>query len=238
MNILITICARGGSKGIPGKNIKLLAGKPLIGYSIELANKFITHYEGKLALSTDDHEIKKIAEKFGLITDYNRPNYLASDKAGKIDVINELLKYEEKSNNTKYDYILDLDVTSPLRTLSDLYKAYKILVSDNNALTIFSVNKANRSPYFNMVEENSSGYYDLVKKNEKGLVMSRQKAPMVYDLNASFYWYRRVFFDKNIKSPITNKSLIYEMNQICFDIDHSIDFDFMSFLLQTNKIKL
>ena len=91
MNILITICARGGSKGIPGKNIKLLAGKPLIGYSIELANKFITHYEGKLALSTDDHEIKKIAEKFGLITDYNRPNYLASDKAGKIDVINELL---------------------------------------------------------------------------------------------------------------------------------------------------
>ena len=68
--------------------------------------------------------------------------------------------------------------------------------------------------------------------------MSRQKAPAVYDLNASFYWYRRVFFDKNIKSPITNKSLIYEMNQICFDLDHEIDFDFMSFLLQTNKIKL
>jgi CMP-N-acetylneuraminic acid synthetase len=87
-----------------------------------------------------------------------------------------------------------------------------------------------------MVEENLSGFYSLVKTNQDGSVMTRQSAPKVYDLNASFYWYRRSFFDSDLKSPITDKSLIFVMNHVCFDLDHPIDFLFMEYLLDNNML--
>jgi len=93
MDILITICARGGSKGIPGKNIKLIAGKPLMVYTIEQAKKLSAKLGATITLSTDDKIIKKIADEHGLYTDYMRPDYLASDSAGKIEVIEDVLKY-------------------------------------------------------------------------------------------------------------------------------------------------
>lgn len=237
MKILITICARGGSKGIPGKNIKLLAGKPLISYSIETAKVFASIFNSKIALSTDDENIRLVASQYGINTDYRRPSELASDTAGKIITLLDLLSYEEELANQKYDYILDLDVTSPLRTILDLKLAFSMINNDNDALSLFSVNQASRNPYFNMVEKKENGYYDLIKKLPNGLVMSRQKAPPVYDLNASFYFYKRVFFDKNLKSPITYKSLIYEMKHICFDLDNIIDFEFLEYLILNNKIE-
>jgi CMP-N,N'-diacetyllegionaminic acid synthase len=236
MNILITICARGGSKGIPGKNIKQIAGKPLIAYSIELTKKIAQKYNIKVALSTDDVEIKKVAEDFGVTTYYKRPDFLASDTAGKIDTIKDLLLYEESLVNYKYDFVLDLDVTSPLRNLEDIEEALEMIVNKSDAKTLFSVNNAARNPYFNMVEENASGFYSLVKTNPDGSVMTRQSAPKVYDLNASFYWYKRAFFDSDSKSPITDKSLVYIMNHMCFDLDHPVDFLFMEYLLINNKL--
>lgn len=234
MNILITICARGGSKGIPGKNIKPLNGKPLIYYTIEIAKKFAQKFDAQIAISTDDLDIKKTAEEFGLVTEYIRPIHLASDLSGKIDTIIDVLNFEEKRNKFKFDLILDLDVTSPLRTIEDLKKSYNQICS-SDALTLFSVNPAARNPYFNMVEENSKGYFDLVKK-QNGKVMSRQTAPLVYELNASFYWYKRIFFDLGINSPITEKSLIYVMPHICFDLDNPIDFSFMEYLMINDNL--
>ena len=90
MNILITICARGGSKGIPKKNIKLLNGKPLITYTIELAKKVLTNYKIFIALSSDDQEIIEISKKSGLNTEYNRPKILSGDNVGKVDSIKDL----------------------------------------------------------------------------------------------------------------------------------------------------
>lgn len=235
MKILITLCARGGSKGISGKNIKLLAGKPLINYTIEKAQEFAKIYNVKIALSTDDKDIKAAAQKCGLETSYTRPESLASDTAGKIDTIKDLLLYEEALIDGKYDYILDLDLTSPLRTVADLEEALNLIRNDENALDLFSVNPASRNPYFNMVEGNSEGYYDLVKKSADGTVMSRQKAPHVYELNASFYWYRRAFFELGLKSPITDRSMIFAMNHICFDLDHPVDFEFLEFLILNKK---
>jgi CMP-N-acetylneuraminic acid synthetase len=87
-----------------------------------------------------------------------------------------------------------------------------------------------------MVEENKNGFYSLVKTNLDGSVMTRQSAPKVFELNASFYWYRRSFFDLNLKTAITSKSLIYEVKHICFDLDHPVDFMFMEFLLENNKL--
>ena len=223
MNILISICARGGSKGIPGKNVKLIDGKSLISYTIEIAHKFASIYEAEIALSTDDDQ---------------RPNILANDSAGKIDTIFDLLKFEEQRKGLIYDFILDLDVTSPMRTLSDLEQSFAMFKQNEEALTLFSVNPAARNPYFNMVEANDIGFYSLVKKSPNGSIMSRQTAPKVYDLNASFYWYRRSFFNLGCKSPITDKSLVFVMNHLCFDLDHMIDFEFLEFLLNSKRVSI
>jgi len=236
MNTLITICARGGSKGIPGKNIKEIAGRTLIEYTINVAKQLKEKFDAKISVSTDSDAIKLIAERVGVLTSYTRPDYLATDAAGKADTIKDLLLYEESLANKKFDYILDLDVTSPLRTLNDLEEAFELLRKNEDAYNVFSVNNAARNPYFNMVEENESGFYSLVKTNPDGSIMTRQSAPKVFDMNASFYWYRRSFFDANLKSAVTNKSLIYKMNHICFDLDHPIDFLFMEYLLENNKL--
>ena len=234
MKILITICARGGSKGIPGKNIKPLNNIHLIAYTIQIANKFAEKYDSDILLSTDDEEIKKVASMYGVHTDYVRPEFLAIDAAGKIDTIKDALFYQEQKLNINYDYILDLDVTSPLRTLEDLLSAFDLIHNDSKSLNLFSVNPAARNPYFNMVEQKDNGYYHLVAKS--GNVMTRQSAPQVYDLNASFYFYKRDFFAKDYKTVFTDASLIFTMPHICFDLDHLIDFDFLEYLLSNNKL--
>ncbi len=233
-NILITLCARGGSKGIPKKNIKELNGLPLIAYSIKHAQEF-SKYVGNvdIELSTDDKKIIDVAAKYGLKTVYERPEYLATDTVGKIDAILDLLSYKEEQTGKKYEFILDLDVSSPLRTIEDLKEAYSKILKDTQAYNLFSVSKPNKNPYYNVVEEKDNGYYSQVKKSD---VLSRQKAPEVYDMNASFYFYRRSFFEKRFKSAITDKSLIYLMDHICFDLDEPFDFEMMEFLLSTNKL--
>ena len=110
-----------------------------------------------------------------------------------------------------------------------------VVLNKSKALTLFSVSPANRNPYFNMVEKKENNFFNLIKIPKK-MIFSRQRAPRVYDLNASFYWFRREFFNGKDKSQITEKSLIYEVNHICFDIDNSIDFDFLEFLIEKNKI--
>lgn len=235
-NNLITICARGGSKGIPGKNIKILNGKPLIYYTINIAKQFQDKFPNTdIVLSTDSDEIKKVAEDCGLLTEYKRPEYLAGDLVGKIDTIKDVVVWQEDMKGKVYDYILDLDVTSPLRNLEDLTEAFKIIIENNEAINLFSVSNASRNPYFNMVEIKDNGFYAQVKKNNDNF-LTRQSSPNVYDLNASFYFYKRRFFDLNYKGAITDKSLIYIVPHICFDLDHQIDFEFLSFLMETNKL--
>lgn len=236
MKILITICARGGSKGIPGKNIKPLNGQPLIGYSIAVAKEFQSVFEGTdIMLSTDSEEIIRVAGVYGLKSDYKRPEYLANDTVGKIDAIKDLVLYSESKQGQTYDYILDLDVTSPLRNLQDLKIAFDILRSDENAINLFSVSEAGRSPYFNMVEQKENGYYAQVKMPDNN-VFTRQSAPQVYDLNASFYFYKRSFFDMGYKGAITDRSLVYKVPHICFDLDHPIDFEIISYLMSNKKL--
>jgi CMP-N,N'-diacetyllegionaminic acid synthase len=233
MNILITLCARGGSKGIPGKNVRRINGEPLLALSVRVAKQFAARYASDIALSTDDAAIRGVAESLGIVTAYNRPPELSTDTAGKIETINSLLLWEEAGRGKQYDFILDLDITSPLRNLEDLEAAFDIIRKDAAALNLFSVNKANRNPYFNMVEQQPDGYYGLVKK---GQFLTRQSAPAVYDLNASFYFYRRAFFSGTRAITINERSLVYVMPHICFDLDHPIDFDIMEYLLVNNKL--
>jgi CMP-N,N'-diacetyllegionaminic acid synthase len=233
MDILITICARGGSKGIPGKNVKTINGRPLIYYTIKVAKEFAKKFNADITISTDSDVIKSIAREYGLYNNYVRPELLSTDDAGKIVTILDVLNFEEINNKKKYKYIIDLDVTSPLRNVEDIENALGLLEKDDDALNVFSVNYANRNPYFNMVEKKDNGYYNLVKE---GTFLTRQSAPSVFELNASIYVYRRIFFsDKSIK-VINEYSLIYLMPHICFDLDHNIDFDYMNYLLTENRL--
>ncbi len=234
MNILVTICARGGSKGIPGKNIKPLNGKPLIGYTIETGFAFCKKFDADFELSTDDPEIKTIASNFGLETNYQRPEELATDSSGKIDVIQDLLEFKESEQDKRYDYILDMDVTSPLRNVNDLQNALHQIENDAHALNIFSVSQASRNPYFNMVEEQGNGYVDVVKK--KPNIKTRQESPAVYDMNASFYIFRRQFFEEEWKESTTDRSLAYIVPHMCFDLDDPVDFKVMEILIRENLL--
>lgn len=235
-NYLITLCARGGSKGIPGKNIKLINGKPLMAYSIVFAQNLSKHLNGNVVieLSTDSHEIMTMAQDYGLVTDYLRPAELATDQAGKIGVLKHLLEITELKHQTQFDYIIDLDITAPLRTIEDVLSAINLIESHNEALNLFSVSKAHRNPYFNMVEEKGDGFYGLSKPNSGFL--TRQSAPKVYDMNASFYVYKKQFFQENNTTAITSKSLIKLINHQCFDLDEPIDFLFMEWLISNDKL--
>lgn len=238
MNLLITICARGGSKGIPGKNIKLMNNKPLIYYTVEFAINFKEqqHCRCDLFLSSDSQEIIQIVRRLNfsqLDTSYTRPAFLATDQAGKLAVIQNIMNYAQIKNNIQYDYVLDLDVTSPLRSVDDIRNAFSILEKNDEALNILSVSPANRNPYFNMVEKQGDGFYGLCKA---GHFLTRQSAPKVYDLNASFYIYRKKFFAENHVTAITGKTLVYVIPHICFDLDHPLDFEFLEYLMKTDKI--
>jgi CMP-N,N'-diacetyllegionaminic acid synthase len=231
--ILISICARGGSKGIPGKNIRQLNDRPLIAYSIEQALKLAREMNAMVELSTDSEEIITVSANFGLKTNYRRPEHLATDTAGKIDVLYDLLQHAEKVNQLSYEFLIDLDVTSPLRSIEDIKQGMAILQATAEAVNLFSVSKAHRNPYFNMVEKGDDGFFHLVKK---GNFKTRQESPPVYDLNASFYIYRKSFFERRYQGAITDRSLVFKMDHICFDLDEPIDFEFMSWLLQNKKL--
>lgn len=234
MKILVTICARGGSKGIPGKNVKLLNNKPLLHYTLEVAFDFCKKFQADLQLSTDSEEILNCAALLGYKTSYKRPGKLATDEVGKMDSIREAWKYAESHFGKAYDYVLDLDVTSPLRNLHDLKSALERLVSTPKALNIFSVNKASRNPYFNMVEEGNDGFVKLVKN--LGEIKSRQDAPNVYDMNASFYIFSREYMEGDFFVSTTERSLAYIMPHICFDLDEPIDFKIMELLMKDGSL--
>ncbi|SUJ13145.1 N-acylneuraminate cytidylyltransferase [Sphingobacterium spiritivorum] len=223
-----------GQKVSPAKNIRPINERPLIDYTIEIAEQLSDKYDVDIYLSTDDTEIKEVVYKLGrskIKLDYQRPEQLASDTAGKLDAIVDVKNFAEQKNNIRYDFVIDLDITSPLRTIVDLDEAIKLLFQNKDALNLFSVSPANRNPYFNMVEETDEGFYTLCKK---GQFMTRQSAPRVFDLNASFYIFKSSFFEKEYRTVITEQSLVYEVPHLCFDLDHLIDFEIMSYLI-TNK---
>lgn len=234
-NILITICARGGSKGIPGKNIKPVAGRPLLWYTAEIAKKVASKYNADIIVSTDSDDIKAVAANCGLSNDYKRPDYLANDTCGKVDAIKDALLYFENKRKKTYDFIIDLDVTSPIRTVEDIEGCISRMVEREEALTIFSVSPCSRNPYFNMVEEKKDGFYGVVLG---GKYKTRQSAPKVYDMNASIYVYRREAVDCQSPKAVTDKSLVYVMNHICFDLDEPSDYDYLSYLLETGKLSI
>lgn len=228
MTILCSICMRKNSKGVKNKNIKLINGKPLLYYTINQAYK--SGIFDKIVVSTDSTQIMSLSKKYKAEVFFKRSNKLSSSNISKLEVIKDLLKKSEIYYNKEFDYIVDLDVTSPLRSSKDIKKAFNKFKNKNLDI-LFSVTKSRKNPYFNIVEKKNNTY--LVIKNTKK-IFSRQKAPKTFDMNASIYiWKRNALLNK---SSLFNKNNgIYIMNdESAFDIDTSLDFDIVSSLIKKN----
>lgn len=226
--VLCTICARGGSKGIKNKNIRLINHKPLIAYTIEqaLASNLFEH----VVVSTDSDEIEKVAREHGAEVFFKRSNELASDTAGKIDVIKDAFIRSEAHYKTTYDVLVDLDATSPLRDVSDIEGAF-LQFEQNNNDNLITAMPGRRSPYFNLVEIVEDGRVQLSKQLDGG-VKRRQDAPPSYDMNASIYiWKRDVLLNESsLFLPGTGLFVMPEERSI--DIDNEVDLKFVEFLMK------
>jgi CMP-N,N'-diacetyllegionaminic acid synthase len=235
-DILLTICARGGSKGVKGKNLRMLNGYPLIYYTIKQALNW--RLAKRIVVSTDSQEIAGIAKKYGAEVPFIRPAKLAKDSSPKLPVIKHAIEECEKIFQEKYDIIMDLDPTSPIRTIKDLNDSLNLFLQKNPE-NLFSVIQARKNPYFNVVELGKNNCAHLSKR-KRSKIVRRQDGPLVYEMNASIYIYSRKFFlnKKNI-SPIGKNSMIFEMSENSgIDIDREIDFHFIEFLLAKKIISI
>ena len=195
-----TICfigARGGSKGVPGKNIRLLGKKPLIAHTIEksLDSKLFDH----VIVSTEDPEIAKISKQYGAEVPFMRPKHLAKDTTGMAEVmIHAITKLQ--SMKYEFDIFVNRDCTVPFIRNSDMKKAIN-LFKKKKPHAVYGVYEQHFNPYFNIMEKNSSGFLELCKKL-KNRPKSRQESPIVYQLNGLFtYNVKRFLKFKNQYPP-------------------------------------
>jgi CMP-N-acetylneuraminic acid synthetase len=226
MNSIITVCARGGSKGVKGKNVRDMHGVPLIVHTLRQARE--SKAFDAFAVSSDSEEILHIATSEGFLA-IKRSEEMASDTAAKVPVIRHCVESTEKILNKKFDLCVDLDCTSPLRDITDILNVME-LIRRPNVTNVITAMLARRSPYFNMVEVSEEGKVALAKKLDRPLVR-RQDAPKCYDMNASIYaWKREVLARED--GLFLSGTALYEMpEERSIDIDSELDFEMVSMLL-------
>ncbi len=228
--ILCTICARGGSKGVKNKNIKTLEGIPLIAHTILQAKE--SGLFDRIVVSTDSDDIAEAAVEYGAEVFFKRALILSDDNAGKLEVIKDAFKRSEEYFETKFEYSVDLDATSPLRLSSDIAEALEYFLSKGGKGNLFSVSPSHKNPYFNIVELDSEGYARISKSlSDESMVLSRQSAPQTFDINGSIYiWDRETLL--NNSTIFLKKTLIYSMPvERSIDIDTILDFQFVEYLM-------
>lgn len=227
MKVLCTICARGGSQGVKNKNVISLRGKPLIAHSILQAKK--SELFNAIAVSSDSKKILICAKKWGADYLIDRPDEMATSTAAKIPAIQHAVLEAEKLASHQFDIIVDLDTTSPLRTVEDLKASFHLLLKNKNAVNLITGCPARKSPYFNLVEADTNGFVKLSKTPEKPIAR-RQDSPACYDMNASIYiWKRSALFEDS--SVVSDRTILYVMpEERSVDIDTPLDLAFVRLL--------
>ena len=225
---LCTICARAGSKGVRNKNIRPLAGKPLIAHSVDQA--MASGLFGAIAVSSDSEEILQIAGRAGADILVRRPAELATDQAAKLPVIQHCAREAERVRGAPFDVVMDLDATSPLRLPSDIRAAYDLLMQSGTQVVLTAA-PARRSPYFNLLELDPDGAPVLSKPPTRA-IERRQDAPACYDMNASIYaWRRDALFER--ASLFGAGARLYVMpEERSIDIDSELDFRIVDLLMR------
>ena len=230
MKIICFIGARGGSKGVPQKNIRLINGKPLIAHTIisALDSGLYDH----VVVSTEDKKIAQIAKKYGAEIPFLRPKNLSTDTAGFTDVmihgINELKKL-----NYTFDILVNRDCTVPFIRNEDVANSIKLL-KNKKCNAVFGVYRQHFNPYFNIMEKNHNGFLQLSKKL-KNRPTSRQKSPKVYQLNGLFVYNVDKFL--KYKTPLPPKSLPYKISvESGFMIDTEFEFKIAEYMMNNKSL--
>lgn len=231
--VLATICARGGSKGVPGKNIRPLLGKPMLAYTIECARSCPA--VGQIVISTDSDEIATVAEAYGVGVPFRRPPEMASDSAAKILAIRHATLFAEEQLGFEPEIVVDLDVGAPLRAPEDITACVGVLADSPELDAAVTVFEADRNPYFNMVEFEGE-QVRLVKPGPP--LVYRQAAPRVYGVSGAVFAWRR--------SSLMSVTHLYEgrwgatiiPRERAVDVDYELDFQFIEFLLRRGRGEL
>ena len=227
--LLITICGRAGSKGFKNKNLKVFCGQPLVYYSLSAAELFCRNHpelQIDLALNTDSEDLARlVAARYPEVVYLPRGAELGGDKVPKMAVYQDSLRRMEERTGAPYDWYMDLDITSPLRTAADVENAVNIKRQRPDLDLVFSVTEARRNPWFNMVKEVG----DHVEQVIHSPFTARQQAPNVYDVNASIYVFERDFLANNTDGMLWSGKIGVSvmMDTGIIDIDSEADFKLM-----------
>jgi N-acylneuraminate cytidylyltransferase/CMP-N,N'-diacetyllegionaminic acid synthase len=225
---ICTINVREGSKGVPGKNLREVAGVPLFGHSVRQA--VASQLFDEVVVSSDSSEILRLAPGFGATGVVVRPPELATDTAGKVPAIAHSVTETEDRLGVRFDVCVDLDATSPLREVDDIVTAVRIF-EESSAESLITGSEARRNPYFNLVEERPDGTVALSKKLATD-ILRRQDAPRCFDMNGSIYIWRRdaLVGEQVVFLPST---ILYEMPaERSIDVDSEFDFRIVSWLME------
>lgn len=225
--ILAVITARGGSKGVKGKNIKKLNGMPLIEYSFKACKN--SEYLDNVILSSDDNSIIDFAKEKGIEVPFVRPKELASDTATSFSVIKHAVEFMEAKGEI-YDYIVTIQPTSPFRTSNDIDNAIKLLIEDNVADSLVSVTEVEYHPYW--MKEIKDGYIRSFMDIDESKVTRRQELPELYKMNGAIFISSRSLITEGT-AILGEKIKPYLMNaESSVDIDTIEDFEMAEYMLK------
>ena len=231
MEYIVLICARGGSKGIPKKNLRKLLGKPLLVWSIELAKKL--NMVSRVIVSTDSNEIAKVALENGAEVPFIRPIELSQDNSPEWLSWDHAVKYLKEKEGLKKFTLIVLPVTSPLRNKSDVERCI-VEYEKGDSDIVITHSKAHRSPYFNMISSDKNGLYNLVIEPQKPIIR-RQDSPEVFDMTTVAFIVSSEFVESNdhIFEGKVRSVLIPKERSI--DIDSEFDLNIAKYLAENNK---
>lgn len=181
---LYIITARGGSRGIPRKNVRPMAGRPLIAYTLDAAKEAQAQAGGYILVSTDDTEIADAARAEGVTVDYMRPSALGGDTVGSREVLLDAMNWAS-AQGIAYDVVVLLQPTSPFRTGADILQTLRLYAASDDADMVVSVCESGSNPYFSLFETATDGTLHISKGD--GLYTRRQDCPKVYEFNGAVY---------------------------------------------------
>lgn len=243
MNILFTLCGRAGSKGVKGKNARDFLDIPLVWYSMANIALYKERYAGDnhidIVLNTDSEDLIRLVEQVKDldVTILRRDASLGGDKVPKVAVILDCLIRSEEVFNVKYDMVVDLDITSPLRTVQDIKSAIDKKTGRNDVDVVYSVAPSRRNPFFNMVKEENGFFCKAIPSN----YTTRQEAPVFYDMNASIYAYSPDALKNKEQATFFNSGCdaVVMADTGILDIDSEEDYELMQviakYLFENNE---
>lgn len=231
MNILFTICGRAGSQGFKNKNLKIFCGHPLVMYTMASIRLYIDRYKEDddidVVLNTDSEQLIDIVSDQSMLTVdvIQREEKLSGGSVAKVSVIRDCLERMQERNKKEYDIVVDLDITSPLRTVDDIRSAINKKKEREDVNVVFSVTEARRNPYFNMVKRGK----ECIERAIASEITARQDAPEFLDMNASIYAYSSVALQKEEPSTFFNTKCeaILMKDTGILDIDCEEDFELL-----------